>query len=173
MQPKKSEPGWAPRRGVSYWVNRASRMMLRMQDERLGPHGVSRGQILVVAALMDGSVRSQKEIAQLAGVKQPTMAEMLARMERDGVVRRTADPEDGRGSLISLTASAKARLPKMRETLMRGESDAVAGLTADEVATLRALLERVVSNLEAAEATTVEERADERPRSRRLKRPRE
>ena len=173
MQSKKSEPGWAPKQTVAYWVSRAARMLLRLQDERLRPYGVSMGQIQVIAALMDGSARSQKELAQRAGVKQPTMAETLARMERDGVVRRTPDPDDGRGSLTSLTESAMEQLPKMRETLMRGERDAVAGLTAIEVATLRALLQRVVSNLEAVEAATFEAPVDEPARPRRSKTPRQ
>ena len=173
MQLQKSEPVWAPERTVAYWVNRASRRLLRLHDERLRPHGVSMGQIQVLTALMDGSSRSQKELAQRAGVKQPTMAELLARMERDGVVRRMDDPDDGRGSLISLTASAMERLPRMRETLMRGESDAVAGLTAREVATLRALLKRVVSNLEAIEDPTLEAPVDEQPRPRKAKTKRE
>jgi MarR family transcriptional regulator, transcriptional regulator for hemolysin len=173
MQPQKSELEWAPMRAIGYWLNRASRMLLRLQDERLRPHGFSMGQIPVVGALMDGSVRSQKELAQLARVTQPTMAEMLARMERDGVVRRTADPDDGRGSLISLTEPALERLPTMREALMISESEAVAGLTEREVATLRALLQRVVSNLEGVEAATPEAPADERPRSRKSKTRRE
>lgn len=173
MQTKKSEPGWAPKLAIGYWLNRASRMLVRLHDERLRPHGFSMGQMPVGAALMDGSARSQKELAQLAGVTQPTMAEMLARMERDGAVRRMADPDDGRGSLISLTESAVERLPAMREALMRGESDAVAGLTEREVATLRALLQRVVSNLEAVEAATFGAPVDERTRPRRSKTRRE
>lgn len=162
-----------PKLSVGYWLNRASRMLLRQHDERLRPHGFSTGQIPVAAALMDGSALSQKELAQLASVTQPAMAEMLARMERDGVVRRAPDPDDGRGSLISLTESALERLPTAREALMSSERDAVAGLTPSEVATLRTLLQRVITNLEAIEAAIVEVPADERPRPRRSKTPRE
>ncbi len=126
----------------------------------------------MAAALMDGSARSQKELAQLASVTQPAMAEMLARMERDGVVRRAPDPDDGRGSLISLTESALAQLPTAREALMSSERDAVAGMTEREIATLRALLQRVITNLEAVEEATVGAPAEERPRSRRAKTPR-
>jgi hypothetical protein len=52
---------------------------------------------------------------------------------------------------------------------MSSERDAVAGLTEREVATLRALLQRVITNLEAAPAAPVEAPADERPRPRRSK----
>ena len=169
MQTKKSEPGWRPHESVGFWLNRASRMLVRQNDERMRPYGFSTGQIPVVGALMDGSARSQKELAQLASVMQPTMAEMLGRMERDGVIRRAVDPDDGRGSLISLTESAMERLPTVREALMASEREAVAGLTPAEVETLRALLQRVITNLEGAEAATSEASADTRPRSRRSK----
>ena len=166
MQVKKHEAVWAPRQHVAYWMNRASRLMLRLHDGRLKAHGLSMGQMPVLDALMDGGSRSQKEIAAHAGVKQPTMAELLARMERDGVVERTPDPEDGRGSRISLTAWAKKRLAPARATLVAGAEQAVAGFGAAEIATLRGLLERVVANLEAAEAAEAPARSRSRSRPR-------
>ena len=139
------------RASVGFWLNGASRLLLRLHDERLRPLGFSMGQLPVLLALMDGSALSQKEIVQRVGVKQPSMAEMLARMEREGVARRAADPDDGRGSLTSLTDSAMERMPAALELLKRGERDATLGLTAREIETLRTLLERVVGNLRALE----------------------
>jgi DNA-binding MarR family transcriptional regulator len=154
MQRKIGEPEWAPERSLGYWVNRASRLLLRIHDERLRPLGFSMGQLPVLDALADGVARSQKEIAERAGVKQPTMAEMLARMERDGVVRRAPDPSDGRGSLISLNAAAVARIPEARARLLRGEEEATAGLRTGERDAMIALLRRVVSNLQAVDGET-------------------
>jgi MarR family transcriptional regulator for hemolysin len=151
MQSKKGAPEWAPHKSVGYWLNGASRRLLRLHDERLRQIGLSMGQVPVLDALMDGRPRSQKEIAEHAGVKQPTMAEMLARMERDGVIQRSPDPDDGRASLIALTESAAERLPAARAALWRGEREATAGMSAREVAQLRGLLERVVANLEAVD----------------------
>ena len=42
----------------------------------------------VLRALVHGRALSQKDLAEQARVEQPTMAEMLVRMERDGVVER-------------------------------------------------------------------------------------
>ena len=156
MQRKNEEPEWAPERSLGYWVNRASRLLLRIHDERLRPLGFSMGQLPVLDALADGAARSQKEIAERAGVKQPTMAEMLARMERDGVVRRAPDPRDGRGSLISLNEAAVARIPEARARLLRGEQEATAGLRAGERDAMIALLRRVVGNLQAVEGAAQE-----------------
>jgi MarR family transcriptional regulator, transcriptional regulator for hemolysin len=163
MQERKGKAVWAPERSVAYWVNQASRLLLRIHDERLRPLGFSMGQLPVLDALADGAARSQKEIAERARVKQPSMAEMLARMEREGIIRRAPDPSDGRGSLISLSRSALERIPQARASLMRGERDAVAGLTAGEAEAMIALLQRVVANLQAVEAAGVDETTAVRP----------
>jgi MarR family transcriptional regulator, transcriptional regulator for hemolysin len=160
---KNDKASWAPERTVAFWVNRASRLLLRIHDERLRPLGFSMGQLPVLDALADGAARSQKEIAERAGVKQPSMAEMLARMERQRIVRRAPDPNDGRGSLISLSPSALGRIPEARSQLMRGERDAVAGLTTRETEAVIALLRRVVANLHAIEAAGVDDTAGDRP----------
>jgi DNA-binding MarR family transcriptional regulator len=103
----------------------------------------------VLRALVDGRSRSQTELAHLARVEQPTMAEMLARMERDGVVQREPNPADKRATLISLTRRSRSRFPKAQAALLEGEREAMAGLTDAETTLLRELLERVVRNLEA------------------------
>ncbi len=129
-------------------ISRAARLMARLGDDRLRPHGFSIGQLPVLGALRNGAVRSQKELAVWAKTEQPSMAQMLARMERDGLIKRTPDPDDKRSSLISLTDDANACLPALHEVLTQGNADALAGLSDEEVMTLSALLKRVIGNLE-------------------------
>jgi MarR family transcriptional regulator, transcriptional regulator for hemolysin len=106
------------------------------------------GQLPVLHALKDGASRSQKDLACLAGVEQPTMAEMLARMERDGVIQREPNPKDRRGSLVSLTQRSRLRLPKARKELIQAEKEATAGFSTAEKEILLNLLKRVVGNVE-------------------------
>jgi DNA-binding MarR family transcriptional regulator len=102
------------------------------------------------ALAMAGRPLSQTELAQAAGVEQSTMAETLARMVRDGLVEREPNPDDGRGTLISLTRRSRSRFPKARAVLVEGERAAMAGLSDVEKALLLDLLRRVVRNLEAS-----------------------
>jgi MarR family transcriptional regulator for hemolysin len=141
-------PGWNPRASASFWINLASRSLLRLQDARLHPLGFGMSQMPVLHALKDGASRSQKDLAHFTRVEQPTMAEMLARMERAGVIQREPNPKDGRGRLISLTRRSRLRLPKARTELTQAESAAMAGFTVAEREMLLSLLQRVVGNLE-------------------------
>jgi MarR family transcriptional regulator, transcriptional regulator for hemolysin len=95
---------------------------------------------------------SQTDLARWAKVEQPTMAQMLARMERDRIVRREPDPRDRRGSLVSLTKQALSRLPAGRAILRQGNIEMTKGLSPQEVETLVRLLRHVLANVEAMES---------------------
>jgi DNA-binding MarR family transcriptional regulator len=50
---------------------------------------------------------TQTELSRLIGVEQPTMAVTLRRMERDGIIQRTPDPDHGRKTQVKLTARGR------------------------------------------------------------------
>jgi MarR family transcriptional regulator for hemolysin len=133
---------------VGFWINLASRTIVRVLDARLRPHGFAISYLPVLRALAEGVSLSQKDLARVARVEQPTMAEMLARMERDGLVERGPNPDDRRGSLTSLSRMARTRFRKAREIIVEGEREALAGFTEQEIALFVELLQRVVRNLE-------------------------
>jgi MarR family transcriptional regulator for hemolysin len=146
-----SKSVWRPMRTPGHYISRLARGMARVGDARLRELGFATAQLPVLGALADGSERSQAELARGARVEQPTMAQLLARMERDGLIRRVPDPNDKRSSLVSLTEEARARLPVGRDVLVQGNREATKGLSPEEVETLIGLLERVLANVEALE----------------------
>jgi DNA-binding MarR family transcriptional regulator len=143
---------WDPMAHPGHYFSRIARGLARIGDVRLRDLGFAAAQLPVLAALKDGAQMSQTELARWAKVEQPTMAQMLARMERDGLIRRTPDPSDGRGSLVSLTKQALSRLPAGRAVLKQGNVEMTEGLSAREVETLIGLLRRVLTNVESMEA---------------------
>jgi len=133
---------------VGQLINRASRLLVRAGDARLRPLGLAGAQIPVVAMLKHHGPMTQKQLAEMAQIEQPSMAQTLARMERDGMVERRADPADRRSSSVHLTELAMSKLPEAQKALNQGERKVLAGLSEGEVATLLDLLQRVVANLE-------------------------
>jgi MarR family transcriptional regulator for hemolysin len=140
-------------------INMAARAIARLGERQLKRFGLGVGQIPVIYMLRNGAAMSQKELAQAVRIEQPSMAQMLTRMERDGLIRRTPDPEDGRSSLISLTREALAKLPAARRILAEGNKRTLAGFSAAEIATLIGLMRRLNDNLDhmLAEDTAEEE----------------
>lgn len=129
-------------------ISLAARGFARLSEARLKPLGFGVGQVPVLVALQNGNASTQRDLARFARVEQPPMAQMLARMERDGLIQRTRDPADGRSSRIVLTKAAQERMPEAIATLFRGNREALTGFTEAEAVQLVDLLTRLIENLD-------------------------
>jgi DNA-binding MarR family transcriptional regulator len=54
-------------------------------------------------------------LAAVEGVSQPSMTQLVQRLEQRGLVTRESDPSDGRAALVILTSAGKAALAHRRE----------------------------------------------------------
>ncbi|MEF2071316.1 MarR family winged helix-turn-helix transcriptional regulator [Consotaella aegiceratis] len=133
---------------AGYLTNWAARLFARAIDKRLKALGVSSGHLPVFFALSDGGELSQKALTQIAAIEQPTMAATLARMERDGLVQRRADPADKRSSLISLTPVAQAKTRQVREVIDEVNAQALGRLGTADQDHYRDMLKTIIATLE-------------------------
>ena len=129
-------------------ISLAARGFTRLSEARLKPLGFGVGHLPVLVALRDGQASTQRDLARFARIEQPPMAQMLARMERDGLIHRTRDPADGRSSQITLTAVAEERLPEAVAVLLQGNREVLRGFTEEEAVLLKTLLTRLIANLD-------------------------
>jgi MarR family transcriptional regulator for hemolysin len=129
-------------------ISLAARGFARLSEARLKPLGFGVGHLPVLVALRDGRASTQRDLARFARIEQPPMAQMLARMERDGLIRRTPDPADGRSSRITLTEAAEAGRPGAVGVLLRGNHEALSDFTDEEAGLLVALLKRLIAGLD-------------------------
>jgi DNA-binding MarR family transcriptional regulator len=70
------------------------------------------------------------ELARRSRLSKQTMTDLVRRLERDGLVERRADPEDGRAFRVFMTARSRAFEPVAAEVL--AELDAAARQTLGE-----------------------------------------
>ncbi|OFI37029.1 ArsR family transcriptional regulator [Arthrobacter sp. SW1] len=96
---------------------------------------LSSAQLGVLKMAYDGGARVG-EIARDLGVKVPSATEQIIRLERAGLLRREADPDDSRAVRVQLTAEGRAavghadqhrneRIAAILATLDPAERDAV------------------------------------------------
>jgi DNA-binding MarR family transcriptional regulator len=91
----------------------------------------------------DGRLRMQ-ELADKVLLSKSGLTRLVDRMERDGLVTRSACPEDRRGTFADLTSAGKDRLRAAAPTHLRGVREHVADLLDDdEAAVLERLLRRM------------------------------
>ena len=76
------------------------------------------------------------EVADLERIQRPTATRIVARLEQDGLVARTADPNDGRSSLVSATPAGRELLRRLRSRKTAYLARRLRELDADDVAAL-------------------------------------
>ncbi|KJS09887.1 MAG: hypothetical protein VR78_15275 [Hoeflea sp. BRH_c9] len=114
-------------------------------QRRLAPLGLSAAQFLVLSELWSEDGQTQRALAGQLGVEQATMANTLARMERDHLIARKQHPDDRRSQLVVLTEVAR-RLEVVAVTAAVEVNEAVLeGLPAAERELFLSMLGRVVS----------------------------
>ena len=90
---------------------------------------------------------TQADLARLLHVEQPSMAQTLVRLERDGLIRRRPHPANRRIQLIELTAAGHDVLPRSKGILLKGNERLLAGFSAEDASLLLSLLKRASDNL--------------------------
>jgi DNA-binding MarR family transcriptional regulator len=123
-------------------IARTARRLRQEAGEELSPSKTA-----ALATIDRHGPLTPSELAARERIQRPTVTRIVARLEEDGLVQRTRDPQDRRSSLVALS-------PAGRELLARGRTrkDAYLArrlreLDADERATLQraaAILERLL-----------------------------
>jgi MarR family transcriptional regulator, transcriptional regulator for hemolysin len=111
-------------------------------NEWLAPLGLTVGKYNYLVAL--GTARGQRltlnEIGTFIHTKSATVTQMIAALERDGLVRRTSNPVDGRSTIAALTPLGKKRLRTAMELHHRAIEGSMQTFSTAERRTLFALL---------------------------------
>lgn len=90
---------------------------------------------------------SQLTLAEKTHFSTPTVSILLRKMEGEGYVTRTPDKRDRRVMMVSLTEKGKRFDREHLNRILENDRRATKGFTAEEEATLVALLSRMYDNL--------------------------
>ena len=118
-------------------------------DARMSRFGMTPSQTHVLLYLRrQGGQVSQGELTAHMRVKPSTVNGSLDRREEKGLVERSVSGADARQRLVALTPAGREREEQAKQSFLEAEALIAKGLTEEETDTLRALLERVIHNLE-------------------------
>ncbi|MFE5478122.1 MULTISPECIES: MarR family winged helix-turn-helix transcriptional regulator [unclassified Nocardia] len=138
---------------LGYVINHLARLMEQALRDRIAGHGVVPGQFAQLLALYEEEGISQLQLCEKVRIDQSTMAHTLKRMERDGLIQRTADPQDGRRALIYLTDRSR----RLRTALIAAAGEvndiATAGFPEVRGDDFIRMVRQAIGNLEADRST--------------------
>lgn len=100
---------------------------------------------LAVLSVIDNLAISR--LAVYAITEQSTLSRALDALETDGLVRRTADPEDSRATRISITEAGRAAFETLWPTMRHTYNHMFAGIDAAEHAAFVATLQKILLNV--------------------------
>lgn len=119
-------------------VNVAMRRMRGRQTHR--PDGLSYAQCGLLFALDQGSALSARDLGEAASLSPASVAQMLDRLEANGLVARTRSEQDKRIVLTELTEQGRAAVAEMRERMDANWSDALSEFSDEELHSAAAVL---------------------------------
>ena len=119
-------------------------------DRRLRPLGLTRAQWQALFALSRaGGTLVQRELSGYLDIGAPATVALVDRMERDGLVTRSAVPDDRRRNAVVLTPKARRLLATIETAAGKLRREVMSGLTREEVDTLFTLLGKAKQRIDA------------------------
>jgi homoprotocatechuate degradation regulator HpaR len=110
----------------------------------LREHGLSDQQWRVLRVLGEHGTVETGRVAREAFILGPSLTGMLARMERDGLVRRERDPADQRRTVVEATTKGLKLVEKLSRTIETHYQWMENSLGKQQLAELYQLLDRVI-----------------------------
>lgn len=136
---------------VPHLLTRAGISISHNFSRQLDQFGITLPMWRVMAALLDEGEQRLGDLARLTAIELSTLSRIAASMEAKGLVTRRRSGQDARAVLVALTPEGRRSAETIVPHALDSESAAVAGMSDEEVRTLKHLLQRLYGNLANAE----------------------
>lgn len=132
---------------ISLLIARLGKEHRTLAGELLGDLGLHAGQEMLLSILWGEEPLGPGAIASRLGVAAPTVTKMLRRLEEQGLVERTIDPNDARAVLVRTTEAGMALKSAVEEVWNDLEAITTAGLSEEDGKNAAHLLETIRGRL--------------------------
>lgn len=133
-----------PLRYTGYLIRRAQQLHVATWM-RVVSTETSSVQYAALAVLDQRGAMSQRELCDAIDLDRSTVADLIARMERRGLVGRRPDPADARRKAVELTAHGRAERRRLRPLVEEVEQVLTGALSAPGREALRTGLRRLLA----------------------------
>lgn len=129
-------------------IKKAARLFERVANQNLDQLGVTYSQCIFLVRLWEQDGQTQKELTQSAGLKQPSVVDILSRMERDELITRVQNPKDKRSYHFFLTAKAKKACEKLEQQCILMQDITTENFKQEEITAVNQVMTRIIENLD-------------------------
>ncbi len=130
-------------------VRRLAQIIAMRSDAVLGAHGITRSEFDILSALArNGRPMTPTELATELLVSGAGTTKRIRKLVDTGLVRRDANPEDGRGALVRMTEKGRELLPPILQAIIAFEDGFLTFLPASDREVLAGYLRTMLVNIE-------------------------
>jgi DNA-binding MarR family transcriptional regulator len=129
------------------------------QDGRLGRERATRrasrltgldwtySALLIMEGMKENAMLRMTELAELVGTTPPTVTKLIKDLEREGLVDRTPDKQDGRASIVSLTEEGQRVAEAIGGARLEALQQVLGDWSEDDLERLTVLFERLRADM--------------------------
>ena len=130
---------------LGYWLRYVSNHVSQGFARKVEAHGVTVAEWVLMRQLLDVDALAPSKLAERMGMTRGGVTKLADRLIAKKLVKRTADPEDGRAQTLSLTPAGRALVPKLAGLADANDAEFFDHLTAADRAALLRILEGIVA----------------------------
>ena len=131
---------------IGYQVYTAQKALARSLDITLAPFGITSGQWNALNQLDEHGAMTQKDLAELLRKEPATVARLLDRLVKRGLVQRKPHPKDRRANIVENTPDASKLLVEIQPAVVARATQNAEGIYDDDLAVFFDVLDRVRHN---------------------------
>lgn len=133
---------------IGFVTNTAIKMISEDFNKRLERQGSTRIQWIALYFLnkADKSM-SQKELAGLMNIQDPSLARLVDRMERDGLIMRVGNSEDKRIKFLELTEKGRCKIEALMPEGEQFNELLLEGISDEELECFNHVVEKMLHNI--------------------------
>lgn len=132
---------------IAYVIKRAEHTMAQLVEERLRRHGISLAKYAVLKVLSERPDSSGAQLARRCFVTPQTMSTIVASLAEQGLVARSAHPENLRVQQARLTDAGRTLLRRCQPDIDAVEAAFLSQLSSEDQLLLDELLRRGTAGL--------------------------
>ena len=128
---------------LGYNARRAALAVIGVFLQRMAPFGLRPVDFSVLTLIAHNPGITSRQICAALDILPPNLVGMIKSLDKRGLIERRPHPTDRRAQGLHLSAAGKKLQKAAQGTATQLESDVASRLTAQELATLKELLQRV------------------------------
>ena len=128
---------------LGYNARRASLAVIEVFLKRMAPYGLRPVDFSVLSLVVHNPGITSRQLCTSLGILPPNLVNLVATLERRGLLERHPHPRDGRATGLHPTAEGRRLMDEAERTAAALEAEAASRLSTAELRTLLKLLRKV------------------------------